>query len=209
MRCRFGRCLGSCLGRCLGQGWLIWPQAVSESGGGQLIQFGRGHGVQAAVIAKPLPAQGGEQEVFLVHGLVGAATLQPRRPIRREQQQRNGAVIRLHHGRQQVGHRRARGGDHGRRQAGGAAMAEGKKSGGALIDGRHQGQALPLQQPGRHRQGPGAAAGAEHQLPQAPPHQGLQQGEGSLQVGLGAIQTDMPSRPGWLQDGAPIFSPGP
>ena len=45
--------------------------------------------------------------------------------------------------------------------------------------------------------------------PQAQGTQRLQQGEGSLQVGLGAIQTEMPSRPGWLQDGAPIFSPGP
>ena len=116
--------------------------------------------MQASRIAKPLPAQGGKQKIFLIHGLVGAATLEPRRSVRREQQQRNGAVISLHHGRQQVGHSSTGSGDHGRRQAGGAAMAEGKKSGGALVDGRHQGQSAPLQQAGRHRQRTRAAAWA-------------------------------------------------
>ena len=54
----------------------------------------------------------GGQELLLVNGLVSPALLQPRRPIGTQQQQGDGAPIRLDHGRQQVGHGAARRGDH-------------------------------------------------------------------------------------------------
>ena len=89
------------------------PQAGIPGFAGHLPQGSRFHGRQPSRIPLAEQPTAGGQEGFLVHGLVGAAVLEPRWPIGREQQQRHGAAVGLHHSRQQVGHSRAGGGNQG------------------------------------------------------------------------------------------------
>ncbi len=65
---------------------------------------------------------------LLVHRLIGAAGLQSLGAISREQEQRQSAEISLHRCRQQIGHRRSRGGDHSGWLAIRAGLAQGKKA---------------------------------------------------------------------------------
>ena len=159
------------------------PHGRDESPQGQGLQLLRGRRRQPLVRASAQPAAAAAQEGLLVDALVGAATLQPRRPVGREQQKGDGAEIGLHRGRQQVGDRRARGGDHRRRQAAAPAEAEGEEGGGALVNGRVQLQATGLQQGGGHCQGGGAAAGTQHHMGQSGPAQGPEQRQGRTKVG--------------------------
>ena len=112
-----------------------WP-AVGRLPGPlrQRLQAGGRHDSQARISAGTGPTAAAAQKVFLVHRLVGTAALQPLRPVSAEQQQWNRAVIGFHRCWQQVGHRRAGGGDHRRRPTIGAAQPQREEGGGALVD---------------------------------------------------------------------------
>ena len=92
--------------------------AVAPSGlhspPGQALQGLRRHHRQPLGGSAAQPAAAADQEVLLVDALVGAAALEPRRSVGREQEQGDGAEIGLHGRGQQVGDSRARGGDHRR-----------------------------------------------------------------------------------------------
>ena len=171
-----------------------------QGGVGQLGDGPIGHGGQASAIALAQPAHTRRQETLLVDTLVGATALELVGPIRRDQQQGDGAVIGLHRCRQQVGDGGSGGGDHRCRLARGPAQPQGKKGGGALIHAGVETEPLGLQQAGRLGQGCGAAARAEHHLGQAMAHQRRQEHQRRLQVAGGQRHA------GAIQDGRPILA---
>ena len=68
------------------------------------------------------------EKILLVHGLIGTTSLQTRRSIRREQQQRLTGTIRLHGSRQEIGHGRAGCGDDGHGRACGCCLTQSQES---------------------------------------------------------------------------------
>ena len=91
------------------------------------------HGPQApGITVQNTPARG-HQERLLIDRLIGAALLQSARAIRTQHQQRNRTKISLNNSRQQVGHRRSRGGHQGGRDAVASAQAQGKERSRSLI----------------------------------------------------------------------------
>ena len=80
------------------------------------------------------PAHGVAIELDLVDGLVGPGLAKLRRAIGGEDQQRNVGVVRLDHGRVEVGRRRPGGADHRGRPPAGLADSEGGESRRALVD---------------------------------------------------------------------------
>jgi hypothetical protein len=111
------------------------------------------------------------EEILLVHALVGTASLEPIGPVGAEQQQGDGAMVGLHAGRQQLGHRRSGGGDHGGGQASGPGEPKGEEGGRTLIEGGVQAKSPALQQARRNREGSRTAARAEHGVHQAGPQE--------------------------------------
>ena len=90
-------------------------------------------------------AAGGLQKRLLIHRLVGAAGFEALRSISADEQQRQGAEIGFHRRWQQVGHGRARSGDHRGGATIGATHAQRQESGGALINAAEQLQAVAFQ----------------------------------------------------------------
>ena len=94
-----------------------WPRCQAKGPGRRPCltrQKGNGcfrHGSQSSAIALAKPAHTGGQKVFLVNGLICPTALQLDGAISTDQQQGNGAIVRLHRGGQQVGHGGARGCD--------------------------------------------------------------------------------------------------
>ena len=66
--------------------------------------------------------------MLLIHGLVGAAVLQARRSVSRDQHQRNAGTVSLHGCGQQIGNSCAGGGDHRYGTTGRQGEPEGMKT---------------------------------------------------------------------------------
>ena len=106
---------------------------VAPGSSGQCLQIGMGHAMQTIRGRVLNPPANRLEKILLIHGLIGAARLQPLRPIGREQQQRLIGAIRFHSGRQQIGNRCAGGGHHRHSPPGGRRQSKGKKSSGTFI----------------------------------------------------------------------------
>ena len=157
--------------RCTGPG----RPAAPRRGGHHLV--GERHPVADLAGLDHDGAPGGRAEHLglQVGGLVGPGAAQARRPVGREQQQRQAGVVGLQDGRVQVRHGGARRGHHGRRhrRVGGGA-AERHEGGGALVVPHVQAH-LPGALGGLERVGERgrARARAEHDVADAPREQGV------------------------------------
>jgi len=157
----------------------------------RLQRLGR-HPIDPGEIAMTDPAADAAQERLLIHRLIGTTVLEPLGAIGTEQEQGQTGAIRLHRRRQQIGHRRAGGGDHSHGPTTPSGDAQGMEGRGALIDGGDQGQATTAGQPtGGMGQRTTATARAEHQMAKALDAEPLQQGQGGLQIGDRSRQARM------------------
>ena len=120
---------------------------------GQVLQFRLGQLMQTLGGRARNPAASRLKKILLIHGLIGAAALEPQRAIGREQQQRLIGAVRFHHGRQQVGNSGAGGGHHSHSPPRCRRQTKGQKSSRPFIHSSDQPElGLISQQSRRHRQ---------------------------------------------------------